>query len=120
MSSTLLTFREKYCQFGEKDIKIKGLAIGGYKSTFLADLLASYLFEKYNNQFKEVLWKEIYRNNELLVFKGKKSLSERKGWRDDFQSRVDKSQAMNTKTSRAKFGYQAQACQDINKIMYGK
>ena len=78
------------------------------------------LFNIYNNKFREVLWKEIYRNNGLLLFKGKKSLSEIKGWRDHLQSRVDKSQAMNTKTSRAKFGYQAQACQDINKIMYGK
>ena len=52
--------------------KTKGLAIGGYASAFLADLVASYLFEKCNNQFKEVLWKGIYRDDGLLVFKGKK------------------------------------------------
>ena len=55
MSSTLLTFGEKYFGYGEKGIETKGLTIGGYESSFLADLVASYLFEKRNNQFKEVL-----------------------------------------------------------------
>ena len=54
------------------------------------DIVSSYLFDKFNNQFKEVIWKGIYRYDELLVFKSKKSLSEIKRWRDDFQSRVNK------------------------------
>ena len=90
VSSTLLTFEDKYYEYGEKGIKTKGLAIGLYESDFLADLVASYLFEKYSNQFKNVLWKGIYRDDGLLVFKGKKSLSEIKRWREDFQSRVNK------------------------------
>ena len=76
MSSTLLTFGAKYFDYDEKGIETKGLAIGGYKSAFLEDLVASYLCEKYNNQFREVPQKGIYRDNGLLVFKGKKSLSE--------------------------------------------
>ena len=56
--------------------KKKGLLIGGYESAFLVDLVASYLFEKCINKFKEFLWKGIYRDGGLLVFKGKKSLSE--------------------------------------------
>ena len=55
MSSTLLKFEEKYYEYGEKGIKTKDLEIGGYESSFLADLIASYLFEKCRNQFKEVL-----------------------------------------------------------------
>ena len=62
MSSTLLTFEDKYFEYAEKSIKTKGLAIGGYKSAFLQNLVASYLFEKCNNQFREVLWKGIYRD----------------------------------------------------------
>ena len=54
------------------------------------DIVSSYLFDKFNNQFKEVIWKGIYRYDELLVFKSKKSLSEIKRWRDDFQIRVNK------------------------------
>ena len=59
-----------------KVLKKKGLAIGGYESSFLAGLVASYLFKKRNNQFKEFLRKGIYGEDGLLVFKGKKSLSE--------------------------------------------
>ena len=90
MSSTLLIFEEKYFYYRDKGIKTKGLAIGIYGSAFLVNLVASYLFEKCNNQYKEFLWKEIYRDNGLLVFKGKKSLSEIKIWGEDFQSRVHK------------------------------
>ena len=70
MSSTLLIFEEKYFEYREKGTETKGLAIGGYVLAFLADLVISYLFKKYYNQFKEVLRKGIYRDNGLLVFKG--------------------------------------------------
>ena len=90
MSSTLLTFGEKYFECGQKGIKTKGLVIGRFKSGFLAYLVASYLFKRINDKFKKLLWKGIYRDGGLLVCKGKKSLSEIKIWRDDFQSRVNK------------------------------
>ena len=35
MSSTLLIFEEKYYEYSDKGIKTKGLAIGGYESSFL-------------------------------------------------------------------------------------
>ena len=60
---TLLKFEEKYYEYGEKGIDTKGLAIDGYGSSFLADLVASYPFEKFRNQFKEFPWKGIYRAN---------------------------------------------------------
>ena len=77
-------------EYGEKSIKTKGLAICRYESEFLADLVASELFEKCNNQFKKFLWKGIYKDNRLLVFKDKKLLQEIKRWRYDFQSRLNK------------------------------
>ena len=67
MSSNLLTFGDKYFEYNENGIETKVLAIGGYKTTFLADLVASYLFENFNNKFKEVLWKGMYRDDGLLV-----------------------------------------------------
>ena len=51
MSSTWLAIEHKYFDCFEKGITIKDLAIGGYKPAFLGDLVASYLFEKWNNQF---------------------------------------------------------------------
>ena len=68
----LLNFQDKYYEYGDEGLETKGLAIGGYESAFLADLVASYLLEVTNNQFKEVLWIGIYRDDGLLVFKGKK------------------------------------------------
>ena len=39
-------------------------------------LVAYCLFGKFNNKFKEVLWKGIYMDDELLVFKVNKLLLE--------------------------------------------
>ena len=75
MSSTLLNLQEKYQEYGLESLE-KKLAIGGYKSMFLEYLVASYLFEVTKIQFKEVMWKVIYRENRFLVFKGKISMSE--------------------------------------------
>ena len=43
MSSILLNFQEKYYEHGEESLETKGLAIGGYESAFLADLMSYYL-----------------------------------------------------------------------------
>ena len=55
MSSTLLNFQDKYYDYREEGLEIKGLETRGYESALLANLVASYLFEVTNNQFKEVL-----------------------------------------------------------------
>ena len=90
MSSTLLNFQDKYYEYGNEGLETKGLAIGGYKSTLLADFVAYYVLEVTNNQFKEVLWRGIYRDDGLLVFKGRRSISEIRIWRDKFEEKVDK------------------------------
>ena len=59
MSSNLLNFQEKYYEYEEDGLETKGLAIGGYESVLLADLVASYLLEVTINQFKEVLLRDI-------------------------------------------------------------
>ena len=52
MSSTLLVFKDRYFEYnGGSSIDEKGLAIGRYKSSFLADLVASYLFEMSRHKF---------------------------------------------------------------------
>jgi hypothetical protein len=44
MSSTLLTFVDKYYEYdGDKDSNEKGLTIGGYESAWLADLVGAYI-----------------------------------------------------------------------------
>ena len=41
MSNTLLTFGDKYYEYGgSMDLNKRGLTIGGYESTWLADLVS--------------------------------------------------------------------------------
>ena len=46
------------------------------ESAFLADLVASYLFKKVKPIFRPKIYHGIYRDNGLVVFKGKKKASE--------------------------------------------
>ena len=46
MNLTLISFHGEYYEYHGGEREEHGLAIGGYKSAFLADLVASYLFEK--------------------------------------------------------------------------
>ena len=46
MSSTLISFDGEYYEYHGVEREEKGLVIGGYESAFLAELVASYLFEK--------------------------------------------------------------------------
>ena len=69
---------------------IKKLAIGGYESTFLADLVASYLSGKAKANFHPKTYHGIYRDDGLVVFTGKKSAREIKDWLEEFQKTVNK------------------------------
>ena len=51
MSSTLICFDGEYYEYHRGEKAEQGLAIGGYESTFLADLVAYYLFEKAKAHF---------------------------------------------------------------------
>ena len=71
MNSNLINFQYKYYKYGEENLEPKGLAIGGYESSFLADLIDYYLLEVTNNQLKEGLYRGIYKYNRFQVFKGR-------------------------------------------------
>ena len=90
MSSTLISFDGDYYEYhgGEKEEYI--LVIGGYESAFLADLFASYLFEKAKSNFLLTIYHGTYRDDGLVVFKGKKKASEIRYWIEDFQQTVNK------------------------------
>ena len=72
MSNTLLTFREKYYEYGETvDPSKKGLTIGGYESAWLADLVAAYLLDNTEMIFEETTtYYGIYRDDGIISFKG--------------------------------------------------
>ena len=68
MSLTLISFDGEYYKYHGGEREEQGLAIGGYKSGFLADLVASYLFEKASPIFWPKIYHGIYRDNGLVVF----------------------------------------------------
>ena len=72
MSSTLISFDGEYYEYHGREREEQRLAIGGYESVFLADLVASYLFEKASPIFRPTIYLGIYRDDGLVVFKGKK------------------------------------------------
>ena len=71
MGNTLISFKEKLYEYGGSVNPMKrGLTIGGYESAWLADLVASWIFEKNEDLFKKTsLFKGIYRDDGLIVFK---------------------------------------------------
>ena len=50
----------------------------------MADLVASYLFDKANLNFRPTIYHGIYLDEGLVVFKGKKKTSEIKDWLEEF------------------------------------
>ena len=81
-------YREYYeYHVGEREEQ--GLAIGRYESALLAYLVASYLFEKYKPILCPTIYHGIYRDDGLVVFKGKKKESEIKDWLEEFQQTVN-------------------------------
>ena len=55
----------------------------------MADLVASYLFEKFKLNFRLTIYHIIYIDDGLVVFKGKKKASEIKYWIEEFQQTVN-------------------------------
>eukprot|EP00957_Ditylum_brightwellii_P065478 4966998-Ditylum_brightwellii.AAC.1 len=73
MKNKLLSYQDKYFIYKGAakgtDLTVKDvtLAIGGYESAFLADLVASYLFEMTGSKFIKAQCKGIYRGDGLIV-----------------------------------------------------
>ena len=71
MSSTLITFIDKYYEYdGHKEVKDKGLTIGGYESAWLADLVGAYILKKTKHLFNHTRYHGIYRDDGFIVFIG--------------------------------------------------
>jgi len=91
MSFTLITFQDKYFEYkGQgRDPDNQGLAIGGYESAFLANLVASYILKKCSNEFKNTLYRGIYRDDGLIVFNSKLTQHQVTNWLMKFQKQVN-------------------------------
>ena len=70
VSSTLISFEGGYYEYHGGDNKDQGLAIWGYESAFLSNLVVSYLFEKSKNLLNRTTYQVIYYDRGLLVYSG--------------------------------------------------
>ena len=76
MSSKLNSFDGEYNDYNGGKKEEQGLAIGGYELSFLANLVASYLFEKFKAILNPTTYHDIYQYDNLVVFNGNKSIYE--------------------------------------------
>eukprot|EP00957_Ditylum_brightwellii_P026304 1989691-Ditylum_brightwellii.AAC.1 len=67
------------------------LAIRGYELAFLADLVASYVFEMTEKCFMKMIFQEIYQDDRLVVFERKWTRRVLAKWLAEFTSMVEKS-----------------------------
>jgi hypothetical protein len=71
MGNTLLTFVDKYYEYGGNlDVKDRGLTIGGYESAWLANLCMAYVTDNSRDILDELVYAGIYRDDGIAVFKG--------------------------------------------------
>lgn len=90
MSKTLLTFIDKFYEYGgDMNDDDRGLTIGGYESAWLADLVVSYLLENSSGVFRTSKFKGIYRDDGIVIFNGKWMKSDIDLWLHRFQKKID-------------------------------
>ena len=78
MSSTLISFDGEYYKYHGEKKEYQWLATGGYESDFLADLVASYIFEKSKTLQNWTTYHGIYQYDGLVVFMGKNIVLQKK------------------------------------------
>ena len=81
MGHILITFRSKYYEYSsDEDMATTGLMIGGFKSEWLADLVAIFLLDRSHSCFCGTEFFVIYQDDGLMVFQGKKSPEKISQW----------------------------------------
>jgi hypothetical protein len=90
MGNEIVSFLDKYYKYGvEPDPDRRGLTIGGFESAFLANLEASYIFNKLRHIWeRHVRLLGTYRDDNIIVFNGQKSNKWLLNWLRIFQGEV--------------------------------
>ena len=94
MGHTLCVFRGRYYEYnglnGDVDPNERALTIGGFESAWLADLVAAYILDVTFHRFRRTtMFAGIYRDDGLLVFHGKRSISEIHKWWRGLQNEIN-------------------------------
>lgn len=71
MGNTIIPFGKKYYEHGvHEDLFEQSLAIGGYESGWLLDLIASYILDKAQDRFANTHFCGMYRDDGIVAFQG--------------------------------------------------
>ena len=92
MGNTIVSFRDKYYEYGvDPDSDCRGLTIGSFKSAFLADLEATYIFEKLHYLLEQhVKFIGTYCDDAIIVFCGNRTHEWLMDWISTFQREVNR------------------------------
>ena len=69
MDNTIVGFKDRFFDL-DMDDQERGLAIGGYKSAWLVDLVTTYILEISKDQFEDKKYHGIYRDDGFMIFDG--------------------------------------------------
>jgi hypothetical protein len=91
MGNTIVSFRDRYYEYGvDPDPNRRGVTIGGFESAFLADLEATYIFEKLHHLLEQhIRLVGTYRDDKIIVFWGNRLNKWLKNRLSIFQKEVD-------------------------------
>lgn len=89
IGNTLLTFRDKYFEYGGGlAAEERGLTIGAYKSFWLADLVVLFILDNKKRAFKDAIYFGIYRDDGISVMQGNWSKCDTAIWLKTFNMAV--------------------------------
>ena len=90
MANTLMTFQGEYWKYGGLvEVEGKRLTIGGYESAWFADLVAAYILANQIDAMDDAIFNKIYRDDGIVLFRGKKTLKWIEQWLENFQAQVN-------------------------------
>jgi hypothetical protein len=91
MGNTIVSFQNKYYEYGvDSDPDRHGLTIGGFKSAFLANLEATYIFDKLNMLLTQhVRFIGTYQDDKIIIFWSQRTTRWLTQWLNIFQRKVD-------------------------------
>ena len=87
--SPLIYFDRGYYEYHGGKNEEQMLAIGGYESAFLANMVVPYLFEKSKTLMNQTTYHGIYQDDGMVVLKVKKSAHKIKDWLVGFQQTLE-------------------------------
>jgi hypothetical protein len=92
MGNTIVSFLDKYYKYSvDPDPDRRGLTIGGFESAFLADLKATYIFDKLNHLLaRHVHFIGTYQDDKIIVFCRKCSNEWLSNWLCTLQHKTDR------------------------------